>query len=45
MSQNNKFAIMFKKGKSYLTWYHTTTSQCRLTWNTREELKELQCSS
>jgi len=23
--------IMFKKGKSYLAWYHPTTSQCRLT--------------
>jgi len=21
---------MFKKEKSYLTWYHPTTSQCRL---------------
>jgi len=23
--------IMFKKRKSYLAWYHPTTSQCRLT--------------
>jgi len=23
--------IMFKKQKSYLAWYHPTTSQCRLT--------------
>jgi len=23
--------IMFKKEKSYLAWYHPTTSQCRLT--------------
>jgi len=22
---------MFKKEKNYLTWYHLTTSQCRLT--------------
>jgi len=22
---------MFKKEKSYLAWYHLTTSQCRLT--------------
>jgi len=22
---------MFKKVKSYLAWYHPTTSQCRLT--------------
>jgi len=22
---------MFKKEKSYLAWYHPTTSQCRLT--------------
>jgi len=23
--------IIFKKDKSYLAWYHPTTSQCRLT--------------
>jgi len=23
--------IMFKKEKSYLAWYHPTTSRCRLT--------------
>jgi len=23
--------IIFKKEKSYLAWYHPTTSQCRLT--------------
>jgi len=40
MSQNNHLAyLMFKKEKSYLAWCHTTTSQCRLTWNRREDYK------
>jgi len=34
---------MFKKEKSYLAWYHPTTSQCtcRLTWNTAWRLRGL----
>jgi len=37
VSQNYNFAyhikydMIFKKEKSYLAWYHPTTSQCRLT--------------
>jgi len=30
---------MFRKDKSYLAWYHPTTSQCRLTYNRREDSK------
>jgi len=44
-----------KKEWSYLAWYHSATSQCRHTYNRREDckarcrlqtmLKELECSS
>jgi len=30
MSPNNNFAYHVLRKKSYLAWYHPTTSQCRL---------------
>jgi len=41
LSQNNKFAYypVFKNEKTYLPWYLPTTSQCRLTYNRREDCK------